>query len=115
MTLNYGGEQHLVLFNFKCQSVSTFDADKHEIDDTRYAHFKKTTCHVGLQSKVSRVSNKSATGFERNNSGYPSRRELIAAVVVSMQYLHSHALTQVSKGAVLLSLLTLFRFSYQKV
>ena len=52
MTLNYGGEQHLVLFNFKCQSVSTIDADKHEIDDTRYAHFKKITCHVGLQSKV---------------------------------------------------------------
>ena len=84
MTLNYGGEQHLVLFNFKCQSVSTFDADKHEIDDTRYAHFKKTTCHVGLQSKVRRVSNKSATGFgppTSNNSGYHSRRGLIAAVV----------------------------------
>ena len=35
VTLNYGGEQHLVLFNFKCQSVSTFDADKRPITPGR--------------------------------------------------------------------------------
>ena len=31
MTLNYGGEQHLVLFNFKCRSLSPFDAHKRPI------------------------------------------------------------------------------------
>lgn len=35
VTLNYGGEQHLVLFNFKCQSVSTFDANKRPITPGR--------------------------------------------------------------------------------
>ncbi len=31
VTLNYGGQQHLVLFNFKCPSQFVFDADKRPI------------------------------------------------------------------------------------
>ena len=35
VTLNYGGKQHLVLFNFKCPSQFVFDADKRPISPGR--------------------------------------------------------------------------------
>lgn len=35
VTLNYGGQQHLVLFNFKCPSQFVFDADKRPISPGR--------------------------------------------------------------------------------
>lgn len=35
VTLNYGGKQHLVLFNFKCPSQFVFDADKRPISPRR--------------------------------------------------------------------------------
>ena len=35
VTLNYGGKQHLVLFNFKCLSQFVFDADKRPISPGR--------------------------------------------------------------------------------